>query len=109
MLSGKYRPYFMSACTQGRVFEFAKFPPSSAIRFTSVFECPVVTSAIALHAKRAPQGGNYHLGDAAAASDGSTFLPGAEYKRLRFAMQSFPSKWFVFSIHHRHTLLIVVI
>ena len=100
----------MSACNpHGKVLELAKFPSNSTIRFFSVFECPVVPAAMNLYIKRAPQGGNYLAATSPGAPDDWPFLQTEEYKTLRFAMQSFPSKWFVFSIHHRHTLLIVTI
>ena len=104
MLSGEFRPYFMSACTQGGVFEFAESARDPGIRFASVFECPVVEAAMESVVKRAPQGGNFQPG----APNYWTFSQTKEYEMLRFAMQSFPSKWFDFSIHLRHTLLTVI-
>ena len=80
----------MSVCNpQGKVFEFAKFAPGSAIRFASVSECPVVTSAMKLYVKRAPQGGGLQPSDP---PYNWAFYNTDKYKELRFAMQSFPSK-----------------
>ena len=99
----------MSACNpHGIAFKFAKPAVGSAIRFTSVSECPVVISALQSFVKRAPQGGNFQSGTPPLGSDWA-FYQTDEYKTLRFAMQSFPSKWFAVSIHHRHALLIAVI
>lgn len=96
MLPGEFRPYFMSACNpHGEAFQFAESGPNSTIRFASVFECPVVSYAMGPHVKRAPQGGRYQSDNRAAASVDWTFYSTKEYKTLRFAMQSFPSKWFV--------------
>ena len=92
MLSGKFRPHFMSACTRGKVFEFGKPAPGSAIRFTSVSECPVVISALKSYVKRAPQGGNYGSAAPSPPPGIRIFYETEEYKTLRFAMQSFPSK-----------------
>ena len=103
MLSGEFRPYFMSACTgQGGIFKFAESARDPGIRFTSVSQCPVVEAAMKSVVKRAPPGGNPRD------PNDWTFSQTKEYKTLRFAMQSFPSKWFGFSIHHRHTLLTVI-
>ena len=98
MLSGEFRPHFMSVCNpHGGLFGFAG--SRSAIRFASVYECPAIQSAMNRHGKRAPLG----------TTDGPS-VPGpsewsinetAEYKTLRFATQSFPSMWFshLFILH----------
>ena len=95
MLLGKFRPHFMSVCDpHEKMFEIGDLASSSAIRFASVSECP------ALRFKRAPQG---YYGPLFPTRPVRTIRKTAEYKALRFAMQSFPSMWFFFSVHHRYT------
>ena len=95
MLLGKFRPHFMSVCDpHGKMFEIAELASSPAIRFASVSECP------ALRFRRGPQG---FYGPLFPTTPVRTIGKTAEYKALRFAMQSFPSMWFFFSVHHRYT------
>ena len=97
----------MSACTgQGGIFNFVESAREPSIRFISVSQCPVVEAGMNSVVKRAPQGGSFQ---SHAPPDYTTFSQTKEYKTLRFAMQSFPSKWFGFTIHHRHTLLTVIV
>ena len=89
----------MAVCDpKGELFRLAESTPSSpALRFVSVYECPVIKSAIESNITLAPQGSNHGPN----AKLGWAFKRTAEYKTLRFAMQSFPSKSFLCSSLHR--------